>query len=199
MKIPDIIFALITGRVVGFLVQDFLWELNITTNVTENIIVWIIFPLLALLGLWLCQIIGRRLTFVHQAGKHLLIGAFATIFDLKLFEWLIWVAGIVFLVNPLVAKGVSFIAATFIKYWGNKYWAFERHENANMRQELTQFFLITIIGLIIDVAVFYGAIKFLGPFIPFSPILWTKLAVIMAALVAAIWNFLGYKFFVFKK
>ena len=69
MKITDIIFALICGKVVGFVVADFLRELGIAVGFYESLILWLVFPLLALGGLWLCQLIGRKILFVFQAGK----------------------------------------------------------------------------------------------------------------------------------
>src|SRR3989344_3516056 len=117
MKITDIIFALICGKVVGFVVADFLRELGIAVGFYGSLVLWLVFPLLALGGLWLCQLIGRKILFVLQAGKHLLVGAAATVFDLKFFEWLVWSFSFIATVNPIAAKSMSFIFSTLIKYW----------------------------------------------------------------------------------
>jgi hypothetical protein len=39
----------------------------------------------------------------------------------------------------------------------------------------------------------------MGPQFSIQTKIWEELSIILAALVAAIWNFLGYKFIVFKK
>ncbi len=130
---------------------------------------------------------------VFQAVKHLIVGAIATLFDLAVFTLL----AIVF--NPLLSKGISFLFSTAIKYWGNKYWAFAKPEKENWRKELFSFIIITLVGLLIDVGVFYYFTNMLGPQFLLSVALWTKVSVVMAAVVAALWNFLGYKFLVFKK
>ena len=199
VKVIDVIFALITGRVIGFVVSDFFKELGIETNFLENVIIWLVFPLVALFCLWVCHVIGRKFLFIFQVAKHVLVGAFATVIDLKLFEFLVWLLALVVSINPLVAKGISFIFSTLIKYWGNKYWAFQKHEKEDMRREIIQFFVITVVGLAIDVFAFYILTKVTGPQFGIRSVLWIKTSVIFAAIIAAVWNFLGYKFLVFKK
>lgn len=199
MKAVDVIFALICGRTVGFLVGDFMKAWGVELGISYFLVLWILLPFISLFCLWLAHEIGRKLLFVFQGAKFLLVGAFATIVDLKLFEGLVIISGAVFLLNPTFAKAISFLFATLIKYWGNKYWAFNKHEKENMRQEIMQFFGITLVGLAIDVASFHYFAKTMGPQFGLSTELWVKLSVIFAALAAAVWNFAGYKFFVFKK
>jgi len=216
MKVIDIIFAIIAGKFIGFLAGDFLKEWGIDIGFVGWIILWIIVPLFSLFFLWLSYIIGKRLLFIFQAAKFLLVGASATIIDLQIFEFLIfiqsnkifWTFGVVSILSfmPLASKGISFLVATFIKYWGNKYWAFQKtdagqlnnQEKIGWLKEIIQFFGITIVGLIIDIVSFYYFIEIMGPQISMAPAIWIKLSVIFAAATAALWNFIGYKFFVFK-
>lgn len=199
MKVIDIIFALVAGRIAGFLLGDFLREWDIHINLYWTLAIWIALPFIALAGLWLAHIIGRKFLFVFQAVKHLLVGGVATIFDLKLFELLVWIFSLVISLNPLIAKGISFLASTGVKYWGNKYWAFEKHEKENWHKEAFYFFCITLVGLFLDVAAFHYCTEVLGPQLGASSTVWLKLSVIFAALAAAAWNFLGYKLLVFRK
>ena len=192
MKIIDVIFALVGGGVIAFLITDFFWVLPWFII----LLLWITLPLISLACLSFCYLIGKKVTVIFQIGKHILVGAVATVIDLKLFEILL--AGF-FLTNPLVSKSISFLFSTTLKYIGNKYWTFQKHEKENMHKEIAQFFIIILIGLAIDVSVFYCATKIVGPQFGISIIIWTKLSVIFAALVAAIWNFTGDKFLVFKK
>ena len=127
------------------------------------------------------------------------MGAVATVFDLKIFEFLFFIFSISIPFASIFAKSLSFIISTFLKYWGNKYWAFQKHEKEDMHKEILQFFFITFIGLIIDVLSFYYFSKIFNSQIAIPEAIWLKFSVIFAALVAALWNFLGYKFFVFKK
>lgn len=132
---------------------------------------------------------------MFQAGKHILVGAFATVVDAKFFEFLL----IIFIPFPLVSKGVSFFLSTLIKYSGNKYWTFQKHERENWHIEAGKFLLIMLIGLAIDVSVFHYLTNILGPQFSINSALWIKSSVVLSAIVAAIWNFTGDKFLVFKK
>lgn len=198
MRAVDIIFALIAGRIIGFLFGDFLKEWEIHINIYLNLLVWFVFPLISLFCLWLAYLMGRKMLFVFQGAKFLLIGAAATVIDLKLFEF-IWRF---FLSNmpgvSVIAKGISFIVATSLKYWGNKHWAFQKHEKEDIHKEIAQFFIITLISLVVDILSFYY-FAIISPNFGIPTAIWIKLSVIFAALIAALWNFLGYKFFVFKK
>ncbi|MBI3631380.1 MAG: GtrA family protein [Candidatus Staskawiczbacteria bacterium] len=192
MKVVDILFALICGRIVAQIAHDFLIGYGIEIGYYK----WLLYftlPIISLACLWLAYLIGRKFLFIFQAAKYFLVGVLATIVDLKLFELLIW--GI----SPVISKGISFLISTSIKYWGNKHWTFEKPEKDGIKKEIFQFISVTVVGLGLDVGSFYYFTKIMGPQFSAPENIWIKLSVIFAALVAAIWNFLGYKFLVFKK
>ena len=156
----------------------------------------IILPILSIAGLWLVNVIGKKIPFVEQMGRFVLVGAFADIIDIKVFQLLFWLAPF-----SLVFKAVSFLVATLIKYWWNKHWAFGGAEKTEPQKflidgQLAYFFIVTLVGLGLNVVSFYyfGKIE-----TELSPVIWTELCIILSALVSAVWNFLGYKFLVFKK
>ena len=127
-----------------------------------------------------------------QIAKHITVGAGATLVDLGIFELILsWLAPL-----PLLANGISFFIATCIKYVGNKYWTFQKHEREKMATEVAIFFFVTSIGLLIDVTIFHFVSQLATPL---SDDIWRKISVILAAGVAAIWNFSADKFIVFKK
>ena len=186
MNKKDIIFALICGLAVAWIALDFL-----------GIYGWIFFlilPLLSIIGLRLAELVGKKFLFVHQAGKFALAGAFADAIDIKVFQLLFWLAPF-----SLLFKAISFLGATFVKYWWNRYWAFEKIEKDGIKKEALYFFAVTLVGLILNVGSFYYFIKILGAQFSMQVKTWTELSIIFSALVSAIWNFCGYKFFVFKK
>jgi putative flippase GtrA len=92
---------------------------------------------------------------------------------------------------------VSFIIVTIFKYFANKYWAFEKTEKERMEKEFGIFFLITAISGIIQVGVASLLFKFLILIV--SPLLAGNIGKILGIVVASIWNFICYKFLVFKK
>lgn len=211
MKVTDIIFALVMGRIIGFLFGDFLREWGIDIGLYLSLVIWLAFPLFSLFCLWLAHLIGRKLLFVFQLAKFFLVGAVATIADLKLFELIsvLLLAQVPYAL--VVSKSISFCISTFLKYWGNKYWAFQEHQThsephfdvaqddqRDLQSEIVQFFFITLVGLLLDTGAFYFLINLSDQVALPTPI-WVKLSVIIAAIAAALWNFLGYKYLVFKK
>ena len=202
MKLIDTIFALVSGRIIWIIFSDLLIGWGIDLGMYNLLIAWIIFPFISLICLWIAFLIGKKWLFAFQSAKFLLVGAVATVLDLKFFELLLIVPlAVIFL------KGVSFIVATVLKYVGNKYWTFQEYQpfeaaegkQENLGLEIAQFIVITIIGTIIDVVSFYYFTHIMGAPVAINSVVWVKLSVIFAAIVAASFNFLGYKFLVFKK
>ncbi len=197
MKIVDVIFALVCGRLIGFVVGDFLKSFGIPIGLYENIALWIVLPLFALFCLWLAAIMGRKWPFIYQVAKFLLIGGAATVIDLKIFELLVWGIAFFVVVGPWLGKAISFLIAMAIKYWGNKYWTFQKPEKEGMHIEIAKLVIMDVLSLAINLIAFYIFTALVGPRLGLSPVLWVKLSVILAALASAVSNFLGYKFFVF--
>jgi putative flippase GtrA len=155
---------------------------------------FIILPILSVTGLWLAEIIGKKYPFVLQFGKFGLAGGFADVVDIKVFQLLYWLVPF-----SLAWKVVSFFAGTLVKYFFDKHWTFQRPEKENMHKEMAMFFMVAIVGSVINVAAFYCATKIIGVQLGMSEGVWREISIILAAVVTAGWNFLGYKFLVFKK
>jgi len=206
MKKIDVILALITGEITGWFFYGMLKNMAIEVRYLD----WaaaLVFPFLALFGLWICFLLGKKFIFIFQAAKYLLIGILATLVDLGVMNILIWITGIATGTYYSVSKGISFLFATFSKYFGDKFWAFEQTNKEEMKKEFAKFFLVTLIGLTINVSIASFVVKFLGYHIitlfNSTAVLNEKMIAniggIVAAIVVAIWNFIGYKFIVFKK
>lgn len=194
MKIIEVIFALVSGAMVAKVLYDFLRGYGFGIG-AYTFVVLISVPILFVIFLWLAYIIGRKLLVVLQIAKHSLVGAFATVIDLNIFETMAFL----FSLNPLLSKGFSFFVATSIKFLGNKQWSFEKRGRDGIEKEIIKFFIVAIVGVGIDVSSFFYFTNILGSQFQLPEHIWIKLSVIFAALIAAVWNFLGDKFLVFKK
>jgi putative flippase GtrA len=195
MKVVDIIFTIICGWLIGFLIGDFLKGWGMSLSLWIILVLWVAVPLCAVFCLWVAERIGTKLLFIFQGAKFLLVGAGATVIDLKIFE----ILAVISPASTVIFKAISFVISTLIKFWGNKYWTFGRSEKDNIAREALQFSAVTIVGLIIDISCFFFCTRILGPQFGMPGELWVKVSVIFAAIAAALWSFLGYKFFVFKK
>ena len=198
MKRIDIILALVTGEVAAWLFYGILKNLGIEIRFVWLILA-ILLPILALIGIWIAFILGKKFLWIFQAAKFFLIGVVATLVDLGVLNLLILVSGIATGLFFSIFKGISFIVATCSKYFGDKFWAFEKMEKAGMGKEFGQFFLVTLVGLVINVGIASLVVNVLGSQFGLTEKLWANVGGIIAAFAAAIWNFLGYKFIVFKK
>ncbi|MGB9743374.1 MAG: GtrA family protein [Minisyncoccales bacterium] len=200
MKKIDFILALITGEGIAGL---FVWLLKNSPNINLPFLYWllpIIMPILTLFGLWSAYLIGQRYLFVYQLAKFVLVGAVFAIFDLIILNLLLEYFGISKeeIIKYAIFVAISFVVATTMKYIADKYWVFEKKEKDQVGVEFSKFFIITLISGGIQVSVASLIFAFLGGFLG-PEIVGANIGKILGIAVASIWNFLGYKFIVFKK
>jgi putative flippase GtrA len=197
MKKSDIVLALIIGEITAWYFKYLLKDLEAVSSFLWTLP--IVFPILTVICLWIAYLIGRKLLFVFQLAKFMLIGVLATIIDLGILGFLIWVTGITGGLAYSIFKGISFLVATVSKYWGDKVWAFEKKETTGVGKEFIKFFLVTLGGLLINVGTASLVVNVIGSQFGFSAELWANIGGIIAAFATVLWNFVGYKFLVFKK
>ena len=68
-----------------------------------------------------------------------------------------------------------------------------------MKKEFIQFFSITIVSFFINVGVASFVVNTIKPQLGFNAIIWANIGAIIASIIGSLWNFVGYKFIVFKK
>jgi len=200
MKKIDIILALITGEGVGLL---FVWLIKNSPKINLPVLYWllpVLFPLLALFGIWVAYLIGQKYLFVYQLAKFLLVGACFAIFDLIILNILLEYFGISKeeTLKYAVFVTASFIIATTAKYIADKYWAFEQRERKEMGKEFVKFFIITLISGVIQVGTASLIFALVSPLLA-SGVVAGNVGKIGGIIIASAWNFVGYKFVVFKK
>ncbi len=194
MKKLDVIIAFVIGELIAiyfvFLFKD------------VNCSVWaliVIFPILSIVCLWIAYLIGKKYFFILQGAKFLLLGALGTLIDLGVLNILIWISGISSGLFFSVFKGISFVVANCNKYFGDKFWVFEKKGMIGVKKEFGKFFLVSLGGLIINVTTASLIVNLIQPQFGLSETIWANIGGIIAALATVVWNFLGYKFIVFKK
>lgn len=198
MRKIDVIFALLAGFGVAWLFLGLLKGQGIEISFLTPIL-FILLPTLTLAGLGISWFLGKKFLWIFQAAKFLLIGALATLVDLGVLNLLIRVSGIALGLHYSIFKGTSFIVATCSKYLGDKFWAFEKMERVGMGKEFSHFFVVTLIGLAINVGAASLIVNVAGSQFCLTEKIWANIGAILAAFVSAVWNFIGYKFIVFKK
>lgn len=197
MDKKDIIFLCLGSIVFYWGALNFTSKLNFFSSLEFKLILFLLVFATCTLSILFSLLIKRKFPWLSQLIKHLVVGGIALIVDLKVFEWL---SSLLFLSQArLVNKGGSFLVALVLKYVGNKYWAFEKEGEKGIGKEFVLFCIVTFFGILIDIGVFFYLTEIITPIFGISLEMWVKLSVIVAALVAAFWNFLSYKYLIFKK
>ncbi len=104
-----------------------------------------------------------------------------------------------------IQQGIAFVVAVTVSYFLNKYWAFQDKSKTQEGRKFSQFLIISIIGGLINVTVATLAVTYLqNPVnhlfhLSLSAQIWVSLGALCGTAIGLIWNFIGYKFIVFKK
>lgn len=204
MKKVDIIFGAILGEAVAWyflLTFKELGGLMAKFGLGAGSIWWILpisFPILAVIGLWITYLLGKKILVVFQFSKFFLTGTAITLVDLGVLNLLMRITNIYTGNWFSVFKTISAIISLTVKFLPAKLWVFEKSEKERQKKEFGGFMVVGIIGLAINVLAATLIVK-LGPQLGFSEESWANIGAIGAAFIGLAWNFLGSKFFVFKK
>jgi len=139
---------------------------------------------------------------IRQFSKFVVIGFMNTAIDFAVLNLLMWQTGIYKGQWIILLNAIAFAVAVINSYFWNKFWTFrakEADEPGEIAKEFSQFIVVTLIGLAINSSIVFGVTTFIPPFFDLSPELWANLAKAAATGFSLIWNFIGYKFIVFKK
>ena len=159
----------------------------------------IILPVLAVLGILFASLLGRKIFAIFQFYKFALTGTLNTFIDLGIFNFLMWSFSISAGLPLSVFKALSFSVGVVNSYFLNKFWTFKKKETTAGAKEFSKFYLITGVGFLINVGIFSLIVNFVSPQFGLSEELWANVGAIIATLCVCAWNFLCYKFIVFKK
>lgn len=198
MRKIDVILALITGEGVAWL---FVWFIK-KSGFELEFLIWllpILLPVSALICLWFAYFIGKKFLFVFQLAKFLLMGAFFALIDLVVLNFLMIRFDVTEGTPYLIFVAVSFIVATCLKYAADRYWVFEKTEKTRLGLEFSKFFTITLVSAGIQIGVADLVVNKMGVQFGIDPLIWGNIGKIVGITVASAWNFIGYKFIVFKK
>lgn len=144
----------------------------------------------------------QRFPIIEQFIKFALIGAMNTLVDLGILNLLMYVTGYTSGIHYSLLKAISFTCAVIFSYNLNKRWTFNDLSDEDRAKKFTQFLAISIIGAVINVSVATLVVTYVRPMINISfltPQLWGNIGALCGTAIGLIWNFIGYKFIVFKK
>lgn len=166
---------------------------------------FIIFPIVWMFGIWFGEFLSRWFKFFFQFGKFAVVGFFNAAVDFGVLNVLIFLTGITAGAYYSLFKASSFIVANVNSYFWNKWWTFKKKDvleegmgEPGAAKQYTQFFIVSVIGLGLNVGAASLVVNIVGPQFGIGAAGWANIGAVAGSAAGLIWNFVGYKFIVFK-
>ncbi len=205
MNRKDILLSLTIGAAVGLLSQPIISNFSAGIESLSamplyelRIIAFLIFLLGAPSALFVFYLLSKLIPVFYQFAKFASVGVLNSFVDLGVFNLQTFLYGTLPGASVFaVFKAISFLAATTNSFFWNKYWTF----GANAKPqavEVLKFYSIAIIGGFLNVGVATAVRTMNLGFIP-ANVTVNLVAPIAGILCVFLWNFIGYKYVVFKK
>jgi len=208
MTKKDLRLVLVVGAAVGILIQPILANTVSESRLSllARIAIFIFFTAFAPFALWLAFLISRIWKGIYQFAQFAAVGTLNSFIDIGVFNLETFFVGTAAVSTVAFAtfKAISFICATTNSFFWNKYWTFSASatsatDDAEKRtKETVSFYVVALVGWVVNVGVATG-VKILEPS-GVSAKLWVDIIAPVCGIAASfLWDFLGYKYFVFKK
>lgn len=199
MNKKDFIASLIIGAAVGLLIQPILANNlpHIHLTILERLDIFIFFALFAPFALWLCQLISRYIKGFYQFGQFAAVGTLNSFIDIGVFNLETFFYGTSLIGNGLFAlfKAISFLCGTTNSFVWNKYWTFGSQEKPEAKETIA-FYTVAVIGWVLNV----GVATLVKAASSNGSTIWVNLVAPLCGVAASfLWDFFGFKYFVFKK
>jgi len=152
------------------------------------------------------QALLNRFPFIRQFAKFALVGVMNTLVDLLVLNIETIITSVRVGSGYAIQKGLSFMVAVIFSYFVNKRWTFQDQSREDEGKKFSQFLFVSVIGMVINVSVATIAVTYIKPVVnsflawPFlTDQIWVNLGALCGTAIGLVWNFIGYKFWVFKK
>ncbi len=200
----DLIISACVGLLCAVLILPIAQNLGIKQALTLSLLV--VLPVLSAAGMGMAYWLAQKIKIFYQLAKFVLVGGLNTFVDWGILNLLMFLTGIAAGSLYPVFKGVSFLVATTNSYFWNKLWTFKKVSTPDMAaeeaqksgREMLQFFIVSLVGFLINVGAATLLVNVLGPQWGLGAKLWANIGAMVGTLLGMSWNFLGYKLVVFK-
>lgn len=200
MKKVDLIASLVIGEAAALLMIAIGRNLPLPRGLASLLpLLPFVFPLFTLAVMVASSVVGRRFAVAYQFSKFLLVGGLNFLIDLGVLNLLVFATGIASGLPAAGFKAVAFMVAVTSSFFWNKFWTFRALSTSHVGGEFFVFLVVSAIGLLVNVGTFALVNDALGPRSGIDPQTWASISAGGAAVIGLLWNFVGYKFLVFKK
>ena len=208
MNKNDLKAVAVIGAAVGILIQPVIANIEKGSTALSFIFgtgalslptrlgVLVFFTVLAPLALFIGHLIGKLIPVVYQFTKFAAVGTLNSFINASIMNLLSLLTGVTSGVwIPAFVTAAFFAAATNSFFW-NKYWTFGARGGLGA-SEAVKFYTVTAIGWAWNVTVVSVVVNYLRPE-SVSPEIWLNVGALVGIAASFLWNFLGYKYLVFK-
>lgn len=198
--VRDGVFAAFNGLFIGILVPFVFVNIGVSLPISQTVFA-VIITTLSVFGVFVGAFLARWFSFFFQLAKFGLVGVTNTVIDFGIFNLFIWATDLATGNSIYLFKVISVSAAIINSYIWNKFWSFNRPavDEATARKEFAQFLIVSLFGLLLNTGVASLLINGIGAPGSMDSKLWANIANAVASVSVLAWNFVGYKFFVFKR
>ncbi len=163
-----------------------------------RIIAFLVFLFGAPSALFIFYLASKFIPVLYQFAKFASVGVLNSFVDLGIFNLQTFLYGTLPGASVFAGfKAISFLSATTNSFFWNKYWTFGANAKPQAG-EVLKFYSIAIIGGFLNVGVATAVRTMNLGFIP-ANVTVNLVAPISGILCVFLWNFIGYKYVVFKK
>ncbi|MDP3779104.1 MAG: GtrA family protein [bacterium] len=150
----------------------------------------------AVVGMLTFGFIGKKVPFFIQFAKFGVVGVLNTLIDFGTLNIISIITGVTggLIIGGVNVPGVA-LALTNAYFW-NKFWVFNHRDNKGALNDVPKFLLVSGIGIVVNSGVVILITSYPVTFVDSKTLL--NIAKLGATVFSLVWNFLGYKFIVFK-
>lgn len=209
MKTIDAVLSLAIGELAAILMMAIGRNISLPEAV-RVLMPWLIlvFPIFTLITMAAGSVLGRYFYTVYQLSKFSLVGGLNFLIDLGILNLLIFATAISGGFYAAVFKALAFLAAMTSSFIWNKFWTFRALDTGRTGKQFMEFFTVSGVGLLVNVGAFEILNDAIGAQAPLVLSLtgqagidlktWASISAAGAAVAGLMWNFIGYKFIVFR-
>ncbi len=194
----DLVISIFVGFIAGLLILPTLRNLGFELDLTRGILAVLGLTVFTPTGYLVAHWLSRWFPVLKQFIKFLITGGLNSMIDLGTLNLLIYFTGISAGIGYSAFKSTSFLIAVTNSYFWNKYWTF-RSSDGPRPIEFVKFFMVNLVGFGINVGSASFIVNFIGAPASISGEMWANIGAVSSVFLTLFCNFLGMKFFVFKK
>ncbi len=151
----------------------------------------------ALFALWIASLLNKIIKGAYQFAKFGAVGTLNSFIDFAVLNLAIALTGIAGGWGYSFFKGISFLCATTNSFFWNRWWTFgERHTTS---AQTIKFYVIAGVGWAINITVASFVVNGIRVPAGVVPNLWANIGALAGVGASFLFNFIGYKLWVFKK